>query len=112
MKKLLFGLLLFSCTSPSLESTWSTSNFYNISDRKMISSPLPFQTIHIQKDSVWVDGEGSGLITQQLSDGTHLIFAWKDTTRYFLVKTIESNLLILETNSFVNGNTHLLTLKR
>jgi hypothetical protein len=114
MKKLLyFSFLLFSCSSPTIKGEWTVSNLYLAENNAPLRQEIiPFQRLVFFADSVAVDEISTGIIREKLADGEHLIFVWNDTTRYFLIKSLEKNLLILETSSFTNGKRSLLSLKR
>ena len=73
---------------------------------------LPFQSVRFFADSVDVDGEMAGIVTEKIQGEDHLIFRYQDTTRYFIIKDLEPNLMILETDSFYQGQKALVSLKR
>lgn len=114
MRKLLFAfILLASCSSPSLEGNWTISNAYTYKE----SSPLesikpPFEKMEITLDSVFINNEGNGFVSDDISGENHFIFSYQDTTRYFIIKELESDHLILETTSFYNAQKALLSFKR
>ncbi|WP_289031971.1 hypothetical protein [uncultured Algoriphagus sp.] len=114
MKKyLIVFLLLLSCTSPSLEGSWTASNMYATSPgSNMKPLDLPFQSLRFFADSVDVDGELAGIVRERISGKDHLIFRFQDTTRYFVIRDLEPNLMILETSSFYQGEKALVSLKR
>jgi len=114
MKKLIILLIIiFSCSTPKLEGTYTASNFYSSEyNEPMESLTLPFESLTFFSDSVSINDESVGIVRDKIGQEDHLIFLYRDTTRYFIVKELSSDMLLLETSSFAQGQRALLSLRR
>ena len=112
-KSIIVILILFACRSPKLEGKWTASNFYSSeSGQPLQSLTLPFESLKFFSDSVSIGTESVGIVRDKIGQEDHLIFLYRDTTRYFIVKELSSDMLLLETSSFNQGQRALLSLRR
>lgn len=114
MRKLLSVIIiLFSCTSVSIEGEWSVTHSYvlqNNSTMKRIENP--FAQLIIRKDSVWIDSLGTVLTKRNEGDGNHLLFSYKNSSYDFLIKSISSEGLTLESSIPFEDRKTIFLLKR
>lgn len=115
MKKSLFFLMLtiFSCSRPQLHGEWTASHTYS-SDFGSTMDPLPnpIKSLRFFADSVDASGELAGIVREQINGEDHLIFRYRDTTRYFIIESLDKDLLILKSSSFYQSQKALLSFKR
>lgn len=106
-------LILFSCTSVSLEGDWTVSQSYTMQANGTIKQiESPFAKLEISKDSVWIDGIGTVLTKRNEGDGNHLLFSWQNINHDFLIKNIRSDGLILESSNAFEDRKTIFLLKR